>query len=134
MEKVILDSIEWKIYEHPKIVVPSTFRWTEADPLTIQVGFHIGLEEPVRWLIGRDLLHDAITHNTAGYADVQVVTVDDTMLMTLDSPAGSQRFVTDASTVGMFIARTYSVTPRHTEADAYDMSDKAMAQRLAEWA
>lgn len=131
MPKTVVDTIEWKIYEHPKIVIPCTLTWTSEDPIAVKLSFHAGLELPVEWTVSRDLFHDAITRNTAGEGDVRVVVVDDTMLMTLDSPLGTQKFVGVASDVGMFLARTYGHVPR--DAEEYDL-DGTIAQILAEQA
>lgn len=129
MTKTVVDTIEWKMYEHPKIVIPCTLTWTEADPIAVKLSFHAGLELPVEWTVSRDLFHDAICHNTAGEGDVRVVVVDDTMLMTLDSPLGAGKFATRASDVGMFLARTYGIVPRNQE--TYDL-DGTIAQLLAD--
>lgn len=128
-------TFDWKLYEYPKVTVPAIVRWDSADPLTLKVSFIVQTDKGtsnVDWEFARDLLTEAIEKNSSGYGDVRVAVVQDAMLLTIESPFGTQKFVLDDYTVmGQFLARTYQEVPRGDE-DCFPSLDAALAQILSE--
>lgn len=119
-----------------KTIVPlmASFYYSSDDPYAVRVAFHVGLDSPVEWTLGRDLLSSGID-GAVGLGDVKLWPSSDparngpVLNMELSSPYGEARFEAPAREVSEFLRRTYKLVPASREAEHIDM-DKALADIL----
>lgn len=110
-----------------KTIVPlmASFYYSAGDPYAVRVAFHVGLDSPVEWTLGRDLLSAGID-GQAGQGDVKLWPSGDAVRgailnMELSSPYGQARFEAPAREVSEFLRRTYTLVPASREAEHLDI-------------
>ena len=111
-------------------VVPLTagLHYSAEDPYAIRVSFNVGLDEPVEWTFGRDLLCEGI-EGPVGLGDVRVTPSDapadefdeEVLNIEIFSPYGQARFEAPVWDVAEFLSRTYLIVPEGAESDHIDM-------------
>ena len=113
--------------------VPLTagLHYCPEDPYAVRIAFHVGLDEPVEWTLGRELLAMGVA-GPAGLGDVKVWPAADSVSdlrgvvlnIELSSPYGEARFEASAREVSDFLRRTYRVVPQGRESERFDIEDK----------
>jgi hypothetical protein len=114
-------------------VVPltATLDYSATDPYAVQLSFHVGLDEPVQWTFGRDLLCEGI-EGPSGLGDVRIWPSadpatdfrDEVMNIEISSPHGHARFEAPVCDVAEFLCRTYVAVPEGDESKHIDMDDE----------
>lgn len=117
-------------------VVPlaAGLRYSADDPYAVRLAFHVGLEEPVEWVFGRDLLCEGV-EGPAGEGDVRVSpgaepvngTDEETLTIEISSPYGRARFEAPVWEVAEFLCRTYQLVPEGEESGHINMDDELSA-------
>jgi hypothetical protein len=116
--------------------VPATFEYDAGDPWAVRIVFPGGrgdTAEPVRWLVGRELLLEGLT-DPVGEGDVQMFpSVDEdgraAVVMELCSPDGRLVLQLRTRELHRFLARTLTVVPLGTESVDLDELVAALAGR-----
>lgn len=121
-------------------VVPlmAGLHYSIEDPYAVQVSFHVGMDEPVQWTFGRDLLCEGI-EGPVGLGDVRISpsadpvdgTDEETLTIEISSPYGQARFEAPVWEVAEFLCRTYLLVPEGDESQHIDMDD-ALTKLLRE--
>ena len=100
------------------IDLPAALGYDPSDPWAVEIAFG-GVDEQVRWIVGRDLLLQGVT-DPAGEGDILLwPSIDEdgraAVVMELCSPDG--RLVTQLRTHDLyrFLTRTLALVPRGTE-------------------
>jgi hypothetical protein len=111
-------------------VVPlvASLSYSAEDPYAIRIAFHAGLDEPIEWILGRDLIAKGLS-GWAGIGDVQVwpspASQDGVsgrvVNIGLSSPSGHAHFEAPAADLGEFLHRTYQVVPIGRESAYVDI-------------
>lgn len=104
-----------------RVPVAATLSYTAADPYAIRADFHVGLDEPVRWVFARDLLRDGI-EAPAGQGDVRIWPSPGGEVLAIEvaSPFGQARFETPAADVAGFLCGTEHLVPEGAEILDFD--------------
>ncbi|MFF3920728.1 SsgA family sporulation/cell division regulator, partial [Streptomyces sp. NPDC001852] len=109
-------------------------RYEPADPYVVRAAFFVHSDEPVEWVLGRDLLADGL-EGSAGYADVRIWSAadrgDPTMYIALRSRAGTALVEVPLHDVKTFLERTEALVPRGTESERIDW-DAELAYLLSQ--
>jgi hypothetical protein len=97
-----------------------TLSWSTDDPYAVALSFHTGRDEAadVVWVVGRELLTDALADGEAGRGDVRVWQADqpdqadraeafELTCMELISPSGHALFEFDTRELAEFLEATY---------------------------
>ncbi|MFF3904473.1 SsgA family sporulation/cell division regulator [Streptomyces sp. NPDC001848] len=109
-------------------------RYEPADPYVVRAAFFVHSDEPVEWVLGRDLLADGL-NGCAGHGDVRIWSAvgrgDQAMYIALGSRAGTALVEVPAHDVKAFLERTETVVPRGTEAGRIDW-DAELAYLLSQ--
>jgi hypothetical protein len=111
------------------------------DPYAVKIAFHVGTDEPVEWILARDLLATAL-HSRAGIGDVQAWPSaasagglagigQEALNISMTSPFGHAQFEASAAAIGAFLARTYQVVPHGHESDFMDF-DAELTELLSQ--
>lgn len=114
--------------------VMADLRYDSANPYAVSMTFHVGADQTVRWLFGRDLLLHG-QHALTGIGDVQVwpsrpFGTSQVCIALRPCPHDDAVVVTaSARTLGAFVRRTLAVVPAGTEARHLDL-DGAVQQLL----
>lgn len=122
------------------LVVPlvAGLSYSKDDPYAVTVAFHVGLDEPVEWTFGRELLSLGTT-GAAGEGDVKIwpsvnsrggfqgVVVN----VEISSPHGEASFEAPVRDVISFLQDTYEVVPEGREGK-YVNVDAELADLLRE--
>jgi hypothetical protein len=109
-----------------RIIVPLTagLHYSNEDPYAVRMSFNVGLDEPVEWAFGRDLLAAALLA-PEGIGDVRAWpsaastacaedgtdTGEKILNIVLGPPAGCARFEAGAAEIEAFLAQTYELVP-----------------------
>ena len=117
--------------EETVIPLLAGLHYAAEDPYAVRVSFHVGLDEPVEWSFGRELLAMGVA-GPAGLGDVKVWPAADSVSdlrgvvlnIELSSPYGEARFEASAREVSDFLRRTYRVVPQGRESERFDIEDK----------
>ncbi|MET7893551.1 SsgA family sporulation/cell division regulator [Streptomyces mirabilis] len=98
-------------------------RWEPTDPYVVHAVFFADCDEPVEWLLGRDLLADGL-EGSAGYADVRIWPAvgrgDQSIYIVLGSSAGTALLEVPVQDVTSFLQDTEALVPRGTESGHID--------------
>ncbi|POX61564.1 SsgA family sporulation/cell division regulator [Streptomyces sp. Ru62] len=98
-------------------------RYEPADPYVVRAAFFVHSDEPVEWVLGRDLLADGL-NGFAGHGDVRIWSAanrgDPAMYIALGSRAGTALVEVPVHDVKTFLERTETVVPRGTESERID--------------
>ncbi|MFK0022763.1 SsgA family sporulation/cell division regulator [Streptomyces sp. NPDC090798] len=100
-----------------------SLRYEPADPYVVRAVFFADTGGPVEWVLGRDLLADALT-GSAGCGDVRVwpgvAPGDQAMYIVLGSSAGTALLEVPVRDVRTFLEDTEALVPRGTESGHID--------------
>ncbi|WP_326777289.1 SsgA family sporulation/cell division regulator [Streptomyces sp. NBC_01445] len=100
-----------------------SLRYETTDPYVVRAAFFTDTDEPVEWVLGRDLLADGL-RGSAGCGDVRVWSAvgrgDQAMYIVLGSPAGTALLEVPVEDVKAFLENTEAVVPRGTESGHID--------------
>ncbi|MEW2306576.1 SsgA family sporulation/cell division regulator [Streptomyces sp. NPDC006655] len=109
-------------------------QYEPADPYVVRAAFFSHSDEPVEWVLGRDLLADGLT-GSAGRGDVRIWSAvgsgDQAMYISLRSRAGTALLEVPVQDVKAFLERTEALVPRGTEAGRIDW-DVELARLLSQ--
>jgi len=111
--------------EHTIVPLTARLSYSCADPYAVQMAFEVGADEPVEWILARDLLAAAL-HGSAGLGDVRawpsaascdpdVVAVGGgtaghaILNIAMSSPYGQAQFEVSARAIEEFLQRTYQL-------------------------
>ncbi|MGH4031452.1 SsgA family sporulation/cell division regulator [Actinomycetota bacterium Odt1-20B] len=115
--------------EHP---VPVTLRYSDSDPLAVQVVFppDVSLDgAEVTWIFGRRLLEEGL-RAPAGSGDVHIWPCGRARtVLEFHAPAGLALVQFDRAVLRRFLQRSYAVVPSGGEADRLDL-DRGLARLL----
>ncbi|MFD7776998.1 SsgA family sporulation/cell division regulator [Streptomyces sp. NPDC059753] len=100
-----------------------SLRYETTDPYVVRATFFTDTDEPVEWVLGRDLLADGL-RGSAGCGDVRVWSAvgrgDQAMYIVLGSPAGAALLEVPVEDVKSFLENTEAVVPRGAESGQID--------------
>ena len=109
--------------EHGAVPLVASLDYVANDPYAIKMAFHVGADEPVEWIFGRELLATGL-EAPVGEGDVQVWPDDtegsDILNIALSSPFGEAHFEAPLSDTAEFLKSTYGIVPAGTESDFVD--------------
>ncbi|MGW0211498.1 SsgA family sporulation/cell division regulator [Streptomyces sp. NPDC003233] len=98
-------------------------RYEPTDPYVVRAVFFVDCDEPVEWVLGRDLLADGLK-GSAGCADVRIWSAagrgDQSMYITLVSPAGTALLEFPVRDLTSLLENTEALVPRGTESGHID--------------
>ncbi|MET7778969.1 SsgA family sporulation/cell division regulator [Streptomyces mirabilis] len=98
-------------------------RWEPTDPYVVRAVFFADCDEPVEWVLGRDLLADGL-EGSAGYADVRIWSAagrgNQSIYIVLRSSAGTALLEVPLQDVTSFLQDTEALVPRGTESGHID--------------
>jgi hypothetical protein len=131
-----------------RTIVPLTagLSYRSADPYAIRMAFEVGTDEPVEWILARDLLAAAL-HGSEGLGDVRawpsaascdpdVVAIGGTagpaiLNIAMSSPYGQAQFEVSAKAIEDFLQRTYQLVPIGQESSYLDF-DAELTELLSQ--
>jgi hypothetical protein len=100
-----------------------SLRCETTDPYVVRAALFTDTDEPVEWVLGRDLLADGL-RGSAGCGDVRVWSAvgrgDQAMYIVLGSPAGTALLEVPVQDVKAFLENTEALVPRGTESGHID--------------
>lgn len=109
--------------------------YTAADPYAVRLAFHLGISEPVEWVIARELLTDGLDGCT-GLGDVRVWPADggepgtgSVLYIALTSPSGEALFEAPRAEITSFLRNTLRIVPAGAESAVIDI-DAELADLL----
>lgn len=109
--------------EHGAVPLVASLDYSADDPYAIKMSFHVGTDEPVEWIFGRELLATGLK-SLVGEGDVQVWPEDtvgaDTVNIALSSPFGEAHFEAPLTDTAEFLNSTYGIVPAGAESDFID--------------
>ncbi|WP_249400142.1 SsgA family sporulation/cell division regulator [Streptomyces argyrophylli] len=98
-------------------------RYDPADPYVVRAAFFVDGDEPVEWVLGRDLLADGV-EGFAGQADVRIWSAagrsDESLYIALGSSAGTALLEVPVRDISSFLQDTQALVPRGTESGLID--------------
>ncbi|MFI9804594.1 SsgA family sporulation/cell division regulator [Streptomyces sp. NPDC052301] len=98
-------------------------RYEPTDPYVVRAVFFADGDEPVEWVLGRDLLTDGL-EGSAGYADVRIWSAtgrgDQSIHIALGSCAGTALLEVPVQDITCFLQDTEALVPRGTESGHID--------------
>jgi hypothetical protein len=93
------------------------------EPHAIRISLALQGSEPVKWVVGRELLSDGLITRT-GDGDVRVMPLsDDAALMEFRSADGEAWFRMPSGEIAEFLQDTFEVVPRNRESEWIDLDD-----------
>jgi hypothetical protein len=116
-------------------IVPlvASLHYSGSDPYAIRMAFHVGAEDPVEWIFGRELLADGMT-TPEGEGDVRIwpsspaVGRDgqvrgplSVLNIKLSSPFGEAHFEAPSEAIASFLDRTYAIVRMGQESSVIDI-------------
>ena len=121
-----------------RTIVPLTagLSYNCADPYAVRMAFEVGADEPVEWILARDLLAAAL-HGSEGLGDVRAwpsaASCDPDVVamaggaagnailnIAMSSPYGQAQFEVSAKAIEDFLQRTYHLVPTGQESSYLD--------------
>ncbi|WP_329577372.1 SsgA family sporulation/cell division regulator [Streptomyces sp. NBC_01361] len=100
-----------------------SLRYETTDPYVVRAALFTDTDEPVEWVLGRDLLAVGL-RGSAGCGDVRVWSAvghgDQAKYIVLGSPAGTALLEVPVEDVKSFLENTEAVVPRGTESGHID--------------
>jgi hypothetical protein len=111
--------------EDEGVPLVASLYYSAEDPYAIRIAFHAGLDEPVEWVLGRELVAKGLS-GREGLGDVKVwpstASPDSIVLnIELSSPSGRAHFEAPATELDEFLDRTYQVVPAGRESEYLDI-------------
>ncbi|HEU5392312.1 MAG TPA: SsgA family sporulation/cell division regulator [Streptosporangiaceae bacterium] len=127
--------------EHTIVPLMASLSYSCQDPYAVKMAFHVGTDEPVEWILARDLLAAAL-HSREGIGDVQawpsaaagdgLAGIGQKVLnIAMTSPFGHAEFEASAAAVEAFLAQTYHLVPDGTESGYMDF-DAELTELLSQ--
>jgi len=128
--------------EHTIVPLMASLYYSCHDPYAVKMAFHVGTDEPVEWVLARDLLAAAL-HCREGIGDVQAwpsaassdqggaAAGQKILNIAMRSPFGHAQFEASAAAIEAFLARTYQLVPDGQESAHLDF-DAELAELLSE--
>ena len=127
--------------EHRIVPLMASLYYSCHDPYAVKMAFHVGTDEPVEWVLARDLLAAAL-HSREGIGDVQawpsVASAEwgagagpKIMNISMTSPSGHAQFEASAAAIESFLVRTYQLVADGQES-AYLDFDAELAELLSQ--
>jgi hypothetical protein len=117
-------SLSLVVPEHGAVPLVASVDYCADDPYAIKMSFHVGTDEPVEWIFGRELLAAGL-ERPSGEGDVQVWPDDaegsDVLNIALSSPFGEARFEAPLSATAEFLTSTFGIIPAGSEGDFIDV-------------
>jgi hypothetical protein len=122
------------VAENEGVPLVASLYYSAEDPYAIRIAFHAGLDEPIEWVLGRELLAQGLS-DREGLGDVQVwpsAAPQDSvpggvLNLELFSPSGHAHFEAPAIELEEFLHRTYQVVPIGRESEYIDMDTELSA-------
>ncbi|MEV6297419.1 SsgA family sporulation/cell division regulator [Streptomyces sp. NPDC051896] len=109
-------------------------RYEPTDPYVVRAAFFADCDEPVEWVLGRDLLADGLK-GPAGYANVRIWASagrgDQSMYIALGSSADTALIEVPVPDLMSFLQNTEALVPRGTESGRIDW-DVELARLLSQ--
>ena len=117
--------------EETVIPLLAGLHYAAEDPYAVRVSFHVGLDEPVEWSFGRELLAMGAA-GRAGLGDVKIWPSAQSrsglrgvvLNVEISSPYGQARFEAPAREIDEFLHRTYQVVPEGRESAYLDFEEE----------
>jgi hypothetical protein len=113
--------------EHGAVPLVASLDYCADDPYAIKMAFHVGADEPVEWIFGRELLAAGL-EGPVGEGDVQVWPDDvdgaDILNIALSSPFGEAHFEAPRTELADFLQSSYGIVPAGAESDYIDVDDE----------
>ncbi|MGW0211158.1 SsgA family sporulation/cell division regulator [Streptomyces sp. NPDC003233] len=98
-------------------------RYEPADPYVVHAAFFIHSDEPVEWVLGRDLLADGL-NGCAGHGDVRIWSAagrgNESIYIALGSSTGTAWLEVPVQDISSFLQDTQALVPRGTESGLID--------------
>jgi Streptomyces sporulation and cell division protein, SsgA len=127
--------------EHMIVPLTASLYYSCHDPYAVKMAFHVGAEEPVEWILARDLLAAAL-HSREGIGDVQAwpsaasaegetAFGPKILNISMTSPFGHAQFEASAAAMEAFLARTYQLVADGQESAHMDF-DAELAELLSQ--
>ncbi|GAA1287770.1 MULTISPECIES: SsgA family sporulation/cell division regulator [Streptomyces] len=95
-----------------------SLRYEPTDPYVVRAAFFADTDQPVEWVLGRDLLADGL-RGSAGCGDIRiwpaVGRADQAMYIVLGPPAGTALLEVPMQDVRTFLENTEALVPRGAE-------------------
>jgi hypothetical protein len=126
-----------------RTIVPlmASVYYSSRDPYAVKMAFHVGTDEPVEWVLARDLLAAAL-HSHQGIGDVQAwpsaaaaeeeaAFGPQILNISMTSPFGHAQFEASAAAMEAFLAQTYQLVADGQES-AYLDFDAELAELLSQ--
>lgn len=113
--------------------VNSVADYVAEDPLAVSVTFSPGEGEDSTWILGRDLLLEALSGEegrSVGEGDVKCILMGERLFLQLSSPDGHATLSAPRSEMDNFIKLTLATVPQGQEFSAIDM-DRELAVLLS---
>jgi hypothetical protein len=110
--------------------------YNSQDPYAVRMSLDTGMDEPVEWFLGRDLLAAAL-HGREGIGEVRAwpsvasTAGEEILTIVLGPPGGCARFEVGAAVIEAFLARTFELVPGGHETDGLDL-DAELAELLSQ--
>ena len=133
--------------EHAIVPVMAGLSYRCADPYAVQMAFEVGTDEPVKWILARDLLAAAL-HGSAGLGDVRAwpsaascdpdaataggsAAEQQILNIAMSSPYGQAQFEVSAKAIEEFLQRTYQLVATGQES-SYLNFDAELTELLSQ--
>ncbi len=133
--------------EHTIVPLMAELSYRCADPYAVRMAFDVGTDEPVEWMIARDLLAAAL-HGSEGLGDVRawpsaascdpgVVAIGAgaaghaILNIAMTSPYGQAQFEVSATAIEEFLQRTYQLVATGQES-SYLNFDAELTELLSQ--
>ena len=109
-------------HEDSSVPLAASLRYCADDPYAVLVSLHAGLDEPIEWVFGRELLSTG-ARGPQGLGDVHVWptspgtgdSADDVLNIELTSPFGHAHLEAPAAELAAFLRRTELLVPSGAE-------------------
>jgi Streptomyces sporulation and cell division protein, SsgA len=130
--------LELRLVGPDGLMVPlrAELHYSSQDPYAVGMSMDTGMDEPVTWFLGRDLLAAAL-HGREGIGEVRAWPSvasgagEKTLTIVLGPPGGSARFEAGAEAIEEFLTMTFELVPGGQETDRVDL-DAELAELLSQ--
>jgi hypothetical protein len=133
--------------EHAIVPLMAELSYSCADPYAVQIAFEVGTDEPVKWILARDLLAAAL-HGSAGLGDVRAwpsaascdpdaataggsAAEQQILNIAMSSPYGQAQFEVSAKAIEEFLQWTYRLVETGQES-SYLNFDAELTELLSQ--
>ncbi|WP_233273576.1 SsgA family sporulation/cell division regulator [Streptomyces broussonetiae] len=98
-------------------------RYEPADPYVVRAAFFVHSDEPVEWVLGRDLLADGL-NGCAGHGEVRIWSAagrgNESIYIALGSSTGTALLEAPVQDISSFLQDTQALVPQGTESGLID--------------